>query len=326
MNIIEWDGHRITKPGCYSKIPLSTYHRGDICGDPKDPNKVRPSVSSSSLRRVFCRKMGGSLKHYWAFSPLNPKKKDEPDREQWILGRAVHHLVLGEPYFDKLFVRQPDQIDGKAWSGQGSSVKNRDKFKSEQKRLGRTILTPQQMEKIVGMGEALWENPEVRKGLLNGLVERSMFFIDPETGLWVKVRPDVIPTDAFDYSDLKIIGVTPFWDEMQRAIEDWGYYMQAALIAEATQRIFGQPMGDFTNVFVQSTVPHCVDTVKIKDNDLEAGHRANHQAMRGIAHGLKTGHWPGPGGIGIRPIEMSKRGQERIEEQLTFGEQQWTTK
>jgi hypothetical protein len=326
MQIVEWDGRRITKPGCYSRIPLATYHRGDICGHPKDPDKIAPSVSSSSLRRVFCRKMGGSLRHFWAYSPLNPKKKEEADKEAWILGRAVHHLVLGEPFFNKLFVGQPDEIGGKPWSGLGSSTKLRDKWKEDQKRSGRTVLTPLQMEKILGMGEALWENPEVRKGLLNGLVERSMFWIDPETGLWVKVRPDVIPTDAFDYSDLKIIGVTPFWDEMQKAIEDWGYFMQAALVGEATQRIFGQPMGDFTNVFVQSTVPHCVDTVKIKDHHLELGHQANHQALRGIAYGLKGGHWPGPGGVGIRPIEMTARAQERIEDQLKFGEQQWASR
>ena len=32
-----------------------------------------------------------------------------------MLGRAMHHLVLGEPFFSKLFVIRPEEINGKEY-------------------------------------------------------------------------------------------------------------------------------------------------------------------------------------------------------------------
>jgi hypothetical protein len=313
MQIIEWDGRQISKPGCYSKIPLPTYHRGDIC--------VGPSVSSSSFRKVFCPKMGGSPAHYWAYSPLNPKRLPEPEKEAFIIGRALHHLALGEPFFNKLFVQQPDEINGRPWSGAGCDPKAREKWKAEQATLGKTILKGEQIDRLVGMSEQMGKNPEISDGLLAGYIERSLFWVDKETGLWFKARPDSIPRADFQFSDLKITTST-HWYEMQKTIYDWGYFMQAALVGEGCQHVFGQPMTSFTFVFVEHHAPYCVDTVPLKDNDLARGHAANHQAARKIAHGLKTGEWPGPGGVGLRPIEMSERAQKSIDEQLQFGEQQ----
>ena len=41
---IEWDGKRITKPGCYKNVPMSVYH-GD-CTD-------GPSISTTGLKKIF---------------------------------------------------------------------------------------------------------------------------------------------------------------------------------------------------------------------------------------------------------------------------------
>ena len=87
MKAIAWDKKPITRPGLYSGISLSEYHRGDICDG--------PSISSSGLRTIFTK----SPAHYWAASPLNDDPdddvEDESDSQALIFGSAVHHLILG---------------------------------------------------------------------------------------------------------------------------------------------------------------------------------------------------------------------------------------
>jgi len=288
-------------------MPLSQYHRGDIC--------VGPSVSSSSLRKI----MEYSPAHFFAYSPLNPNRRPEPDKKAFRLNRALHHLILGEAFFSKLFIVHPEAIaddEGKdaglvkPWNNHRKKCKA---WIAEQQADGKTVLTPDEVEQIIGMSKTLAENSEVREGILRGWVERSMFWQDEETGLWVKARPDSIPRNL-EYGDLKGTGTTVRWDDMQKSIEDWRYYQQAALVAEGTRILFGEEMKQFTYVFVENKYPHCVDTVEIKDDDLKRGHEDNRVARRIIAHCLKTGHWYGPGGIGIRPIEMNEHAHKRVDE------------
>ena len=52
---------------------------------------------------------------------------------------------------------------------------------------------------------SLAEEPLIKAGILNGLVEHTMVYQDKETGVWIKVRPDCVPTDGADISDLKTI-------------------------------------------------------------------------------------------------------------------------
>lgn len=130
MQIERWAGKQITKPGIYSNIPLESYHRGDICDG--------PSVSSNGLRTLFRK----SPAHFYDAWPGNPDHFENVDKEEFILGRAVHHLVLGEPAFAKHFVGQPDSYDDpktgeeKAWSNLSNVCKA---WNAEQARLRRAI-------------------------------------------------------------------------------------------------------------------------------------------------------------------------------------------
>lgn len=306
---IPWDGKQISKPGIYSRMPLHSYHLGNIC--------VGPSVSSSGFRALNPLSDGtNSPAHYWAYSPLNPKRRPKEDKPHFVLGRALHHLILGEPAFAKLFVERPDTVDGYAYNANRNEWK---RWLAARRSDGKTVLSPEQIEDIRGMSLALGANHEVQQGILSGQIERSMFWIDDETGLWVKCRPDSIPADL-QFGDLKITGTSVRWYDMQKSIEKFGYYQQAALVAEGCRRIFAEDMQLFTYVFIESKYPHCVDTVEIKDNDLARGHEVNHVAMRLIAQGLKTGKWPGPGERGIRPIEMRDHAQKIVDEFIKYGE------
>ena len=44
--------------------------------------------------------------------------------------------------------------------------------------------------------------PEAVQALGEGLMEISMVYQDPATGIWVKSRPDNIPHNGYDFSDI----------------------------------------------------------------------------------------------------------------------------
>jgi hypothetical protein len=275
---IRWDGEPIRTPGIYHDLPIGRYHRGDIA--------VGPSVSSTTLRQLWNR----SPKHAWARDPLNPKRIEEDDSEAFILGRATHHLICGQVNFADEFVVRPEVLEGAKWHGNRTECK---RWLAARKREGKTVLTPDQVEQIRGMAVALGEFPLMQQGILNGLIERSLFWQDKETGLWLKARPDAIPSDSGDFADLKTTQSVLYHD-LQNSMATYGYHQQAALALDGA-RALDLPAETFTFVWVETKPPHCVRAQQLRDEDIARGARQNRVAIRMFADCFAAGSWPGPG-------------------------------
>lgn len=272
---IRWDGKPITEPGFYSGIPLETYHSADICAG--------PSISSTILRNVS----NLSPAHAFAKSSLNPDNEPE-ESEAMNLGSALHWVVAREPGFDNRFVIKPEKWRGKAWN----SDDGRDQMK-RWKRDGFTVLSEKQVEQMQGMAATLAVHPMIVAGILRGRLEQSGFWIDRETGLWCKIRPDAMPNDSGDFADLKTTKSVMYHD-LQTSIAHYAYHQQGALILEGA-RALGIEATSFTLVWVETVKPHAVRVTQLKDDDLARGHKQNIAARRIIADCLTTGVWPGPG-------------------------------
>lgn len=318
--MIGWKpGEHITEPGIYPSIPLDDYH-GRITEE--------HSVSHSGLERLWSQ----SAAHFWNKCPYNPDAEADEPTEPMILGRAAHHLFLGERNFAKQFIRRPLRMAGYVWNSNRTEHKE---WLAEQDGKGLTVLTPGQIEAIMGMRRSLAAEPLVGQGLLSGRIEQSMFYRDPATGIWVKSRPDTVPTDA-DYVDLKCVAsVEP--DSLSRMIGEYGYHRQGATVLEAASHTFGVPLKfagpgegglSFTLVFVETKRPHCVEIVTLKPADLQRGMEENHAALRLLKRCLDTGDWPGPSGrqqdaryVGIPSWQLQKdeRRMLSIHAQLSVG-------
>lgn len=276
MQSIRWDGNPITTPGIYSGIPLETYHRADICAGPS---------FSSTMHRDVTRK---SPAHAFAKSPLNPKRPEQKPNEAMNLGSALHWIVAREPGFDTRFVIRPEKWRGKAWN----SDDGRDQMK-RWKRDNMIVLSEANVEQLEGMAATLSIHPMFLAGILRGRLEQSGFWIDAETGLWCKIRPDAMPNDSGDYADLKTTQSVMYRD-LQSSIAEYAYHQQGALILEGA-RALGLEATSFTLVWVESVLPHAVRVTQLKDEDLARGHKQNVAARRIINDCLQTGVWPGPG-------------------------------
>lgn len=320
MKELVYIGGKITEPGIYSRVPMSRYHAADICDG--------PSISSSGLRKIIKT----SMKHFWATTALNPRRQEEDDdkKRHFVLGRAVHHLTLGEPFFTKLFIEQPAQYLGtdakkkemwKAWNNSAQKCKD---WNAEQRQHGRTWLTPDEINRVRGMMLALGREPLIQQGILNGAIERSMFWKDKETGIWIKVRPDSVPRDSDDAVDLKITRSTD-WLDCQSVIGigrgGYGYIQQGALIAEGWEKVFGRELNSFTLAFIEHENPHDVRIVGLEKEDLKRGRDLNRRALNMLWRSLKNQEWPGRAGVqhDAQSLALSPRERERIDDIIKHG-------
>lgn len=311
MDIVEWGGGPITKPGIYKGVDIDRYHSGKLCAG--------PSISSSGLRKIFSE----SEAHYWCDSPLNPKRAPQKEKQHFSLGRAVHHLTLGEAFFTKHFVARPETVfDEKEdkevpWNGNRNACKKW--LAAEKAKANRTVLTPDDLEHIKGIAMSLGKEPLVRAGILNGHIECTMAWVDNETGVWCLARPDVIPTDSGDFIDLKTTRSVKYGD-MVRSIGEYGYHQQGALVAEGYEMLTGRKITSFLLYFVESTPPYCARLVQLKDHDLVLGRQQNRNALRRFVAAMNSGEWPGPGGRqdSVQYIEISEYARKAFEDRLKF--------
>lgn len=303
---IEWDGQTITRPGIYAGIPMEKYHSGDLCDG--------PSISSSGLRILW----NEAPAYYWDKSPYNPDREEESDNENFILGRAAHHVFLGERHFKTLFVMRPDQLphyktgEMRNWHGNNTECKE---WIERQKKTKLTVLSGAQVEAIKGMALALGIDPAVKQGVLNGRVERSYIWKDRETGVWLKWRPDNTPNDSLDFVDLKTTH-SALDRDVSKTLDDNSYQQQGALGNEACMALLGQPMASFSLLFVEKTRPFQTRFMSIKDEDLARGAKMNRVALRKFWKCFKEKTWPGPRHHDFEWLELSDRAKKRIDDQL----------
>jgi PDDEXK-like domain of unknown function (DUF3799) len=303
MEVKIWDGRPIGEPGWYANVPIEKYHAAGIC--------IGPAVSSSNLRKCWSH----SPAHMFAEWCENPDSEPRKPTRQMILGQAAHHLFLGEDGFSAKYVCQPETYPDKKTGEKKKWHNGSDYCKAwNEKFSDRVIYTVEEGEAIIAMAKSLELEPLVQDGLLRGHVETSGFFHDKETDLWVKVRPDVIPTDSGDFADLKTASevITP---ALQYSIRTYGYHQQGALIWEACDAL-GQEFASFVLMFIETQRPHCARTAPLEENDLSLGRRQNRLMMRKIRECMEKNHFPGPGEGETRPMPLAKDERERIETRL----------
>ena len=304
MNVIKWNGKPISKPGWYSGIPIERYHAAGICDG--------LAVSSSDLRTCWLK----SEKHMHAKWAENPKREERDVTRPMVLGQAAHHLLLGEDHFKTKFVAQPETYRDvktaveKPWTYQANVCKE---WRTKQEALGRTPVAVKELDAIVAMARSLALEPLVNDGLLRGNVECSGFFKDNETGLWVKVRPDVIPTGP-DFVDLKTAAdITTIG--LMSSMRSYAYHMQGALVWEACDAL-DVPFESFVLVFIETSNPYCARTVPLPEEDLALGRTQNRDSLRRIKRSIERDHFPGPGEGDLRSFGLSHDERERIKSRL----------
>lgn len=300
-----WDGKPITVRGTYNGISLEDYHSKRDLFD-------GPSVSKSALKWLLPTH-GGSPKAFWGRWKWNPNHIKQESSAALDFGKAAHCLLLGDEVFEENFVVRPetyenDKGEWKPWSANSNACKD-----WLARHSSKTIITPEQIERIKRIHADASTNEMVQLGVLNGRVERTMCVQDKETGIWLKVRPDAMPHADGVFADLK---TTSKLDEdfLERQIFDAGYYLQAAMIRMVCREL-GIPFETFVLVYVLNDDVPDTAHVEMSVHAIDRGERAIRWCLRTIRECLDRGEWPGarPFQGGERPIQMKSWSAEKLD-------------
>jgi len=160
------------------------------------------------------------------------------------------------------------------------------------------LVTQKQMQTALAIQKALHEHPTAGKLLLHPYraVETSYFGIDEETGLEIRVRPDLeIDIDAVRVgADLKTISMwnvkqSGLRSRLHREIIDRDYHLSAAMYMNTAA------LDQFFWIFVNKDEGyHWIAIVEASEELIELGMLEYRQTMNRIANAFDTGVWPAP--------------------------------
>ncbi len=264
------------EPGIHRDIPIDVYH-------------ASPGISKTGLDRI-----NRSPAYFYAMA-LDPKRPPEKARGGQLEGTLAHCAVLEPDEFDRRYVVGPDVTRStKVWKEFEASLPN-----------GVVGIKPDQREVAMRQRESVLALPDVREALAVGHAETSAAWIDPDTGVLCRCRPDfthpvgesgVILIDLKTYSD-----ASP--DEFARQAARKRYEVQDAFYSDGYAHASGKDVLAFIFVAVETEYPFTASAVMFDDISKQSG-RAKYQSnLQTYAQCQQSGEWPGPG-TGIKLITL----------------------
>lgn len=296
----------ITEPGAYEDIPAELYHGTEIC--------PAPSISSSGLKLINAR----SPAHYWWQSPMNPNRPMRKQKPHLNLGSALHDiLLLDHSQFSKNYHVLPEGFNERATSQQAEYIEARDYAI----RKGKLILTKAQHDSMLAMAEAVLKHELAGALLTAGTPEITLAAIDPETGCWLRARPDNLPFNMEIIPDIKTAADASL-DVYERAATRFGYFMSAAHYLDVIDLIYGEAKRSFVLITIEKEPPYVVTIDQLDAVDIDMARLRNRAALNKFAECLKTGNWHGyntpekP----IRTLQMTNFERAMINQAIDRGE------
>ena len=277
------------RPGVYDGMPEAMYH-----GDPVPGG----SLSSTGARKMLPPSCPAKFR-YEADNPPPPKDTLE-------LGSAAHKLVLGAG---------AEIAESKARNYQTKAAQNdRDAARAE----GFLPMLTHEHEQVKAMAAALRKHP-VASALFNpecGKPEQSMFWQDPETGVWRRSRTDWLP----DSSARKRLGIgdsktTASGDlaSIKTSIANYGYYQQGDWYLDGVRTLGLSADPAFVFIFQEKEPPYLITPVQLDADALQAGRELNREAINLYRACTERGVWPGYT-EGIETVSLPPWAFRRLEE------------
>ncbi len=235
--------------------------------------------ASSAVSRSCLMEIQKSPYHYW-YKYLSGQYVSQDDKAEFVLGSAVHTLVLEEHKFDKEFFITHQQRRPNKGTAPHSEMLD--------KAAGRTVMTISEFEDAKAIAKAV-KNNEVAKQLIyeGAKIEQSIFWFHEPTGIQVKSRPDIwlngLVTDLKTTKDASIRA-------MQRSSYDYGYFLQIGMIYEALRSI-GMNLDKFVCVAVEKTAPYPIGIFLLEDDAIDYGVKLFHKLMGKLKECQDSNTW-----------------------------------
>lgn len=253
-------------PGIYKNLSNENYH-------------ASKGLSNSSMEYLLpphCPKM------FW-YQNLSGKVQRK-STDAFDLGSAVHTLVFEPDEFAKRFYCIHEVPKRNTTIGKAAYIG------MEKAAAGRVILDKTDRETAAWMAlnitsHSVWKS---QKGNKSGCIEDSLAWIDSESGILLRSRPDF-------YTDDIIIDLKTTKDSsphaFQKAVSDYAYHRQGALAIDGLTKLTGRPYTDVVLFVVDKNPPHFVRCYVMTENAISQGRYEYKYAAAEYQRCISTGVW-----------------------------------
>jgi len=233
-------------------------------------------VSSHDLGYI-----GHSLAYYRYKKSQPPEKKDAYD-----LGTLLHTAALEPDRFEDSFILAPE------CSKQGNANKQRwAEAQVEADRLKKILVKKDDLQDIRLMAASVRNHPAAAAAIKSGgMVEASVYATDPETGILLRARPDVIcPGNAVVDIKTTVFGGGSEY-AFGRTIGKFRYAEQAAFYQDIL-KLCGMEKTCFVFIVVEKEPPYAVAVYQLDDASIEAGRKQYRKDLATYKAAVESGKW-----------------------------------
>lgn len=254
------------KPGIYTSDQLSNaeYHACD-------------GVSNSMLSDLQ-----RSPAHYQA-----ARRRQREETPAMAIGTAIHTAVLEPERFDIEYTVAP-KVDTRTKVGK----QEWEDFQSAN--AGKILLSDADMANVKGMAASMHADDYISRLLRHPKrqTELSVFAHDPETGLLVRCRFDLIIPEYGIAADVKKTqDIRPWaWDA---TVYRYGYHRQIAFYSDVWEWATGQRLDVMPLLAVEESDPYACRAKILADNALEKGRADYRRLLNAYADCTARDEWPG---------------------------------
>lgn len=215
---------------------------------------------------------------------LDPLRWPEPKRAGQLEGNLAHCAVLEPNEFSKRYAVGPNVIRStSAWKAFAEAHPEQ------------VCIKPDEYEVAMRQADSIRKIPDIRKALERGQPEVSARWIDPETGVRCRCRPDwvsPVSSKAVKLLDIKTYSSASS-DEFSRQIARKAYHIQDAFYSDGYAFASGKDVAEFVFVAVETEWPFAAASYRLNADSREEGFNEYRRLLDIYEQCLKSNKWPG---------------------------------
>jgi exodeoxyribonuclease VIII len=263
--------------------------------------------SSAGISRSGIMEFKRSPKHFW-HKYINNVYKDESKSKALEFGSLLHPLILESERFEKEYVikpeKRPNLPEVPLLKDVGREIYDKAKAAYEAERikrkkedesfyyfaLGKNVVEKTDFEKAKLMRDSLFAHEQARELIIGAQYEKSIYWVDSDTGLLCKCRPDILhPHFAVDLKTSKDASPRAF----QRDFYSYGYPLQLAMIHEGVKATTGTSITAFIDLVIEKDEPYVPAVYPIDEAALQFGLEEFRYYLRAMKECFTKNEWPG---------------------------------
>lgn len=226
-------------------------------------------ISSSDIKNFLKSPKNYYFKKY--------QKVEKSDERHFAIGSALHEIIMEAHLFKSNYIVMP-KVDRRTKEGKLAY----ESFLAEAN--GKTILMEDEMSMIVEMAENATNNKIFMSFLQDSHRELSAYTIDEKSGLKLKMRPDILPTNKSTIVDIKsCLDSSP--KKFKGDVYSYGYSLSAAFYCDNLKR------ENYVFAAMEKAQPYQTSLYSLNDEMIEYGRNQYRMGLDLLKWSYDNNYW-----------------------------------